>query len=216
MEPILTLKNISAYDRDGRALLPDTDLTVMPGKKVRIITERPRFEALARIIGGLVEPDNGEIALRGQPIQKWHPLERAAHIGYMSPDPGLWDGMTILNNTALPLIAAGVSRYERKEVALNMLENLGIGYAAHTYPKSLGFCEQRLAALARALVTGPELLILADPTSMLDEKESRRFLDALSARLEADGFAVLYWTWIAGELLPADKTIYLATGEIEQ
>ena len=209
MESVLTLRNITAYDKNGRELLPPTDMTVFPGERIRVIAERPRFEALAHISGGLIDPDNGEIELLGQSLWEWHPLERAAHIGYMSPDPGFWDDMTILNNTALPLIAAGIPRREREDIALAMLENMGIGYAAHTYPKSLSLGEQRLAALARALVRGPELLILTDPISRLDEKEAARFMNVLAGRWEAARFAVLYCTWNGCEIIPTDKTIDL-------
>lgn len=209
MEPILTLQNISAYDKSGRALLSGTDLTVLPGERIRIITERPRFEALARIAGGLTEPDGGEIILLGQPILEWHPLDRAAHLGFLSPDPGFWEDMTVLQNTALPLIAAGAPLSERENAAMTVLQNLGIGYAAHAYPKSLGLCEQRLAALARALVRGPDILMLTDPASMLDDKETGRFVSALEARWEADGFAVLYCARSGDALIPSDKTINL-------
>ncbi len=197
MEPVLTLQNVSAYDRDGRALVPAVDLTVLPGQRVRVIAERPRFEALARIIGGLIEPDSGEAALAGS-------------VGYMSPEPGFWEDLTVLDNAALPLTAAGVGKRQRRETALAVLESLGMGYAAHAYPKSLGLCEQRLAALARALVRGPKLLILAEPASMLDEKERERFAAALAERWETDRFAAVY---SGPEIMPADKTVRLQEGD---
>ena len=114
----MTLQGISAYGPDGRALVPPTELTVQPGERVRIIMEPTRFEALARIVGGLTEPDNGEVILNGT-------------VGYMSPDAGFWEDMTVLDNTALPLTSAGVSRYERRDAAFDVLDSLGIGYAAH-------------------------------------------------------------------------------------
>ena len=196
MEPVLTMKNICAYGPDGRALVPPTDLTVLPGERVRVVTERPRFEALARIAGGLAEPDNGEVCLAGG-------------AGYVPPEPGFWEDMTVLDNIGLPLLAAGVSKRERRGAALAELTSVGLGYAAHTYPRSLGLCERRLAALARALVTRPALLILADPASMLDEKETARFSSALAGRWEAAGLAVLYRAGSGREPIPADRTIDL-------
>ncbi len=189
----MTLQGISAYGPDGRALVPPTELTVQPGERVRIIMEPTRFEALARIVGGLTEPDNGEVILNGT-------------VGYMSPDAGFWEDMTVLDNTALPLTSAGVSRYERRDAAFDVLDSLGIGYAAHIYPQSLGLCERRLAALARALVKAPTILLLADPASMLDERETGRLVSAVMARWEADKFAVLY---CGSEIIPADQTIVL-------
>ena len=182
MEPILTLQNISAYDGTGRALLPPVVLTILPGERVRVITERPRFEALAEIIGGLREPDSGEAA----------------------PEPGFWKSMTVLDNVGLPLMADGVTKWERRNAAMDALESVGLDYAAHTYPKSLSMGEQRLAALARALVKKPALLILTEPTSMLDEKETERFVNALTVRWEKDGSAVLF---CGSGIIPADKTI---------
>ena len=186
----MTLQNISAYDGAGRALLPPMDLTIHPGERVRVITERPRFVALAEIIGALREPDSGETVLDGP-------------VGYMAPEPGFWKNMTVLDNTALPLVADGVTKWERRDAAMDALESVGLGYAAHTYPKSLSLGEQRLAALARALVKKPTLLILTEPASMLDEKETERFVSALTARWEKDRFAVLY---CESSIIPADKT----------
>ena len=193
MEPILTLQNISAYGPDGRTLLPPMDLTIFPGERVRVLTERPRFEALAEITGGLREPDRGEVELHGP-------------VGYVSPDVGFWEGMTVLDNTALPLLATGIPKRARREAAMAALERVGLAYAAHTYPKSLSLCEQRLAALARALVKGPALLLLTDPAFLLDEKETARFADALAACWESDRFAVLF---CGRELMPTDKTIHI-------
>ena len=197
MEPILTLQNISAYDAKGRALVPPVSLAVLPGERVRVIAERPRFEALARIIGGLADPDSGEVAVCGP-------------VGYIPPEADFWEEMSVLDNAAMPLAVAGVSKQDRRDAALRALDSVGLGYAAHTYPKSLGLCEQRLAALARALVGKPALLLLAEPVSMLDEKETARFLSALSERWTADRFAVLY---SGRSMLPPDRTLRLQEGE---
>ena len=196
MEPVLTLRGISAYDRAGRALVSSVDLTVLPGERVQVLAERPRFEALARIAGRLLPPDSGEAILRGK-------------AGYVSDEPGFWEDMTVLDNTALPLMAAGVPRRTRREAAMEQLESLGLGYSAHAYPRSMSLCEQRLAALARALTVSPALLILAGPASMLDEKETARFQTALARRWETDRFAALFSAWDGGALLPAGKTIKL-------
>ncbi len=196
MEPVLTMKNVCAYGPDGRALVPPTDLTVLPRERVRVVTEGPRFEALARIAGGLAEPDVGEVCLAGG-------------AGYVAPEPGFWEGMTVLDNVGLPLLAAGVPKRERRDAAMDALESVSLGYAAHTYPRGLGLCERRLAALARALVTRPALLILSDPSSMLDEKETARLSGALAMRWETAGFAVLYRAGSGRELIPADRTIDL-------
>ena len=136
---------------------------------------------------------SGEAALDGQ-------------VGYMASEPGFWKSMTVLDNVGLPLMADGVTKWERRDAAMDALESVGLDYAAHTYPKSLSLGEQRLAALARALVKKPALLILTEPTSMLDEKETERFVDALTDRWKKDGSAVLF---CGNGIIPADKTIYI-------
>ncbi len=209
MEFVLTLQDVSVYGQNGQELLPSMNLNILPGECVCIVAQQPRFEALTRIIGGFTEPDSGRIELLGRSIQEWHHPIRTAYIGYMSFDPGFLQNMTVLGNTSLPLMAAGISRHEREESALSILESLGIGYAAYIYPTALSPCEQRLAALSRALITDPALLILNDPISMLNEKESARFIKALAEHWRSDRFSVLYRTWDGSEIIPTNKILYL-------
>ena len=195
MEPVLWMKDVSLRDREGRVLLDLPALAVMPGERVRALAQRERFAALARLAGGLVRPERGEVILRGG-------------AGYLPAEPGSWEDMTVLENAALPLTAAGVPRREREQRAMDTLSALGIGYAAHAYPGSLSPCEGRLAALARALVGSPTLLLMEEPAFMLDEKETDRFFRAWERLWQRDRFAVLFCAWDGGSPA-ADRTVTL-------
>ena len=186
MDAVLELRGVVKQAECGNAVLRRVDLTMDEGEHVCICgLSSDERSALARLIGGLTDPDGGSVTVLGHELRSLNGRERAAlrnrHIGYASHAPGFWRDMTVLQNIGMPLSLRGVSRNEQREPGLSVLEILGLAYAAFAYPRGLSPYETRIAALARAVITEPELLILDDVFTGLDEKETDKLADALSS-----------------------------------
>ena len=186
MEAVLELRGVVKLAERGNPVLRRGDLTMDEGERICISgLSADERAALARLIGGLTDPDEGTITVLGHELRSLSDRERAAlrnrHIGYASHAPGFWRDMTVLQNIVTPLSLRGVPRTGQRERGLTVLESFGLAYAAFAYPRGLSPYETRIAALARAVITEPALLILDDVFTGLDEKETDKLADALNS-----------------------------------
>lgn len=216
MDTVLELKNIWKRDRTGRSVLRGGGLLLNRGERVCVLCEAAAGARLAALAAGLERPDSGEALVLGRELAALLPEAaaefRGANIGRLSGEPYFWRGLTVLENTAMPLTVRGIP--DRERTALAVLETAGVAYAARNYPGSLSPGELRLAALARALVRHPALLILEDADAGLDRRETARFRETLERMWAADRFAVLSVTSRGIDPIPADRTLYLAYGHL--
>ncbi len=218
MEAVLELKNVTCRDRSGRTVLRRIDMELGRGERLRVLGGRGELAALAMVAGGVYGPDSGEALILGRRVYEMEAWEAAAYrsgsVGYASGAPGFWRGLTVLENAAMPLTVRGASRREREAAAWEALETVGMGYAAHVYPKSLTVCELRLAALARAAVSEPPLLVLEDVLEGLDYLEADRTAKAIQSVWEAGQSALLILAERDEGLVAADRTVSIAFGSI--
>lgn len=139
---------------------------------------------LLRLIAGLDTPDEGEIWIGGEQVASSgrsiiSPYRRG--IGFVFQDLALWPHLTVEGNLEFVLASMGVPKHERK---LRMAETLDLTRAsafAHRHPGELSGGEQQRAAIARALIGGPRLLLLDEPMSGLDADLKSRLLEEISA-----------------------------------
>ena len=185
MGAVLELRGVVKLDGQGNAVLRRADFAMNEGERI-CISGLSSYEraTLARLIGGLTDPDEGTVTALGRELRSLNDRERAAlrnrHIGYASHAPVFWRDMTVLQNIIMPLSLRGVPRTEQREQGLTFLESLGLAYAAFAYPRGLSPFETRIAALARAVISYPTLLILDDVFTGLDEKKTDKLADALN------------------------------------
>jgi ABC-type lipoprotein export system ATPase subunit len=134
---------------------------------------------LLRLIGGLSSPDFGEIRVSrnnlGKMTHEQLALFRAAYIGFVFQDFHLINTLTCLENVMLPLELSGAFLHEAREAALVQLQKVGLEQRLNHFPFQLSGGEQQRAALARALVNNPSLLLADEPTANLDNK-TRHFI----------------------------------------
>jgi phospholipid/cholesterol/gamma-HCH transport system ATP-binding protein len=127
---------------------------------------------LLKHIIGLLQPDVGEILLYGQPISKMKPSQinkLRAKFSYVFQDAALFDSLTIYNNIALPLReGTSMAKTEIKKRVLDRLEQFELQAFRDIYPAQLSGGMKRRVALARAVVTDPEVVLLDEPTAGLD------------------------------------------------
>jgi molybdate transport system ATP-binding protein len=180
-----------AVSRRLGAFQLDVALIVPTGRTLVVVGESGSGKStLLRLLAGLERPDSGRIALDGHAwfdsaagigVPAW---ERT--VGFVPQDYALFPHLTVSENVAFGLRAQGISAASAMPRVARSLDQLGIAAHAHARPGELSGGQQQRAALARALVLEPELLLLDEPLSALDlhtrqviRTELRRILESL-------------------------------------
>lgn len=145
---------------------------------------------------GLLKPDEGAVLFRGIPLDEMKKNEREAslaQISYMFQDNALFDSMTIYDNVALPLReTTNLSRAQIDRRVMTRIEQMELGDAALKYPSELSGGMQKRAALARALVTDPRIVLFDEPTTGQDPVRENAILSMVAEnRKKFDFTAVL-------------------------
>ncbi len=135
---------------------------------------------LMNIIGCLDVPSNGEYVLNNQKVNELVDDElaiiRNKEIGFVFQTFNLLPRATALHNVELPLIYNGTSRQQRKEIAKETLEKVGLGDRMHHKPNELSGGQRQRVAVARALVNNPSIILADEPTGNLDSKTGKEIM----------------------------------------
>ena len=152
--------------------------------------------SLLRLLFMSIQPTRGSITLFGQDITRVTPPRRAQlrrRIGIVFQDFRLLDHMTTWENVAMPLRVTGKKPSEYKEDVTDLLQWVGLGDRMHSSPHVLSGGEKQRAAIARAVINKPELLLADEPTGNVDPQMGRRLL-RLFIELNRLGTSVLIAT----------------------
>ncbi len=135
---------------------------------------------LMNILGCLDTPSGGEYVLDGTPVSNRTDSElaeiRNKQIGFVFQTFNLLPRSTALENVALPLVYAGVSKDERTERAIKTLQSVGLGDRMTHKPNELSGGQRQRVAVARALVNNPSIILADEPTGNLDSKTSEEIM----------------------------------------
>ncbi len=140
---------------------------------------------------------------------------RNREIGFVFQSFNLLPRASALDNVALPLVYAGVSKRARRERAAVMLEKVGLGERKDHRPNEMSGGQRQRVAIARALVTHPALLLADEPTGALDSKTGEEIM-ALFGELHTQGQTLMLVTHEADIAEHAKRVIYLKDGVIER
>ena len=174
---------------------------------------------LLSMCGGLERPDEGSLFVTGRDVPAMKPAERieflARTLGWVPQRPSLLPLLTLGENVAVALRIAGEAEAEATRAALVALEALGLRDLAARSGTDLSAAEQRLAALARALVKAPALLVADQPTGHLDVTATSGVM-ALLREAAASGTTVLYATHDEGAAAAADRVLWMEAGALTE
>lgn len=167
------------------------------------------------LIAGFEEADSGDINLRGKSLGSLPAAKR--NIGIVFQNYALFPHMTIRKNAEFSLRMRGVGRAEREARAQRALDRVGLGHLSHRRPRELSGGQQQRAALARALIFEPDILLLDEPLGALD-KNLREKMQIEIKNIQRDlGITTIYVTHDQSEAMTlSDRIVVFSQGVIEQ
>jgi putative ABC transport system ATP-binding protein len=220
--PVIDLRSVTKTYGNGKievTALSGVDLIVERGEFVAIMGPSGSGKStLMNIIGCLDVPTRGRFLLDGVDVRT---LDEAAlaqarlrKLGFVFQSFNLIPRTNTLSNVELPLIYAGVKPKERRARALAALEAVGLADRADHLPSELSGGQQQRAAVARALVSDPALLLADEPTGNLDSTSTAEVM-ALFAKLHAEGRTVVLITHEDEVASYASRVVRLRDGLIQ-
>ena len=213
---MITLRGFSKRYGTVQAL-DQVDLEIHEGEIVALAGENGSGKStLARIVAGVADADEGHLEIDGAPARFESPHDAiAAGIALVSQETTVVPMMTVAENVLLPRLPRGLSRVSRRQMAQTArpaLERVGLACDPLTNVADLSVADAVLVEVAKALLSGPRLLILDEATSRLGEAEVERLLDVVTA-LRDDGVSSILITHRLAEICRvADRAVVLRDG----
>lgn len=174
---------------------------------------------LMNIIGCLDRCDTGTYVLDGTDIRTVNDNTlsdiRLNKIGFVFQTFNLLGGETALENTALPLVYAGIGRNQRRERAMEQLRKVGLEQRASFYPNQLSGGQKQRVAIARAMINHPRILLADEPTGALDQASGRQVMK-LFRELNEEGVTIIMITHDAKVAAHADRILHMVDGELTE
>ncbi len=171
--------------------------------------------SLLNLLGGLDVPARGEIVIDGARLsrldERQRTLFRRRHIGFVYQFFNLLPTLTVAENIRLPLELNGAPRSAWR-ATLELLDEVGLGSRADSFPDRLSGGEQQRVALVRALAHDPSLILADEPTGNLDDRTGEEVLALLDRAVRARGKTLLVVTHSAEVARRADRVLYLRDG----
>jgi putative ABC transport system ATP-binding protein len=171
---------------------------------------------LLMLIAALLRPDHGKVLLDGCEISTLSEQESARYrlrdLGFVRQTLNLIPGVSALDNAALKLLGTDISPREAHRRVSPLLEQLGLGERLRHRPEQLSMGERQRVMIARALSTGPKLVLADEPTGSLDSRRSREVLELLTGICRERNVAVLLVTHDPQAAAYADRVQALHDG----
>ena len=187
MDALIQLRGIEKKYRVGDQdiyALRHIDLDIPKGEFLALMGPSGSGKStLMNVLGCLDTPTKGSYVLNGTEVGQLNDQELSAirnkEIGFVFQTFNLLPRLTALENVALPLVYAGVSKKERLERARQSLEEVGLGNRVTHRPNELSGGQRQRVAIARALVNKPSLLLADEPTGNLDSKTTAEIIQLI-------------------------------------
>ena len=198
--------------------LRNVSFAVEQGEYVAIMGESGSGKTtLLNILAALDQPTAGMVILEGKNISKISQSQVAAfrrdHLGFVFQEFNLLDTFTIEDNIYLPLVLAGKSYPEMSKRLEPVAARLGITELLKKYPYEVSGGQKQRAAVARALITDPRLILADEPTGALDSKATDELL-RLFTRINDNGQTILMVTHSVKAASHASRVLFIKDGEV--
>ena len=221
-EPVLSCRGVRRRFREGDStleVLSGVDLEIAPAERVAIVGASGSGKTtLLQILGGLDEPNEGEVLVGGEPMHGGSALSkgelRNRYIGFVYQFHHLLPEFTAQENVAMPLMIRRLPRAIALADARALLTRVGLGERLTHKPGELSGGERQRAAVARALITRPRLVLADEPTGNLDAGNGEHVLGLmleLNAELATSLVIVTHDHSIAGRM---DRVLVLEDGRL--
>lgn len=222
MSSIIELENIQKSYYLGKQelkVLKGISLEVFKNEYVALMGPSGSGKStLMNILGCLDSPTSGNYILNGEDVSKMADDDlaevRNKEIGFVFQQFNLLPRLTAAENVALPLIYNGTSKKVRMELALEMLNRVGLADRSHHKPNELSGGQNQRVAIARALVNNPSIILADEPTGNLDSKTSVEIMHIFD-KIQAEGNTVILVTHEEDIAEYAHRIIRLRDGVIE-
>ena len=198
--------------------LSDVSFTVETGEFVAIMGESGSGKTtLLNILAALDKPTRGQVLLNGKSLvgisEKEISAFRRDNLGFVFQDFNLLDTFSVRDNIFLPLVLAGKGSTEMEKRLEPIAQKLGIGGILSKYPYEISGGQKQRAAVARALITNPQLVLADEPTGALDSRASDGLLD-LFGEINRDGQTILMVTHSVKAASHAGRVLFIKDGEV--
>ena len=218
---VIELKGLTkryGYGDTESFALKDFDLTIKRGEFIMIMGPSGCGKTtLLNIIGLLDRATSGEYTLGGENVAgisaRRQARLRAKKIGFIFQNFNLISNLPIIENVALPLVYVGKPRTVRLKDASNALKRFHLGEREYYFPSQLSGGQQQRAAIARAIVSDPEIILADEPTGNLDSRSSGIVMEELKA-IHEEGNTIIMVTHNPALTVYATRVINMLDGQI--
>ena len=198
--------------------LSNVSFSVEEGEYVAIMGESGSGKTtLLNILAALDRPTAGEVLLEGRPLSAIRERDLAAfrrsHLGFVFQDFNLLDTFSLQDNIFLPLVLAGKKYDEMKKRIDPIAHRLGIWELLQKFPYEVSGGQKQRAAIARAIITYPELILADEPTGALDSRSAGQILD-IFADVNHSGQTILMVTHSVQAACRAGRVLFIKDGQV--
>ena len=198
--------------------LDGVSLTVQAGEFLAIVGHSGSGKStLMNMLGCLDTPTSGRYFLEGRDVYALDDRQlsdiRNRHIGFVFQGFNLIANLDAMENVELPLIYRGIGREERRRIAAESLEKVGLANRAHHRPAEMSGGQQQRVAIARAIAARPPIILADEPTGNLDTRSGDDVMAILRA-LNAEGHTVILITHDTEIAASAGRTVHIRDGKI--
>lgn len=222
--PVIELRHVTKTYGAGAAevrAVGGVDLTIAAGEFVAIMGPSGSGKStVMNMIGCLDSPTSGDYLFNGVQVgaltQDQRAILRRNYLGFVFQGFNLLARTSALDNVELPLIYKGMAAEARRALALDALAKVGLQGREHHTPSELSGGQQQRAAIARALVGSPQVILADEPTGNLDTKLSIEVMELLVLLNQRDGITIVMVTHEEDMAAYAHRVVWMVDGQIER